>query len=107
MKRSTNAVGTIITDRRHRVVRAHAGAADCCSCIYMYCDSSDSIVYNVACAYARVGRTEDAIACLQRIMEHGDFLKNWAAKDSDLDSLRSDPGSRPSSASAVSRKFLR
>ena len=50
-----------------------------------------SIVYNVACAYALVGRTEDAIACLQRIMEHGDFLKNWAAKDSDLDSLRSDP----------------
>jgi non-specific serine/threonine protein kinase len=50
-----------------------------------------SIVYNVACAYALVGRREDAIACLQRIMEHGDFLKNWAAKDSDLDSLRSDP----------------
>jgi serine/threonine protein kinase/Flp pilus assembly protein TadD len=50
-----------------------------------------SIVYNVACAYALVGRTEDALACLQRIMEHGDFLKNWAAKDSDLDSLRSDP----------------
>jgi len=50
-----------------------------------------SIVYNVACAYALIGRTEDALACLQRVMEHGDFLKNWAAKDSDLDSLRSDP----------------
>jgi hypothetical protein len=25
------------------------------------------------------------------VMEHGTFYKNWAAKDSDLDSLRSDP----------------
>ncbi len=24
-------------------------------------------------------------------LEHGTFFKNWAAKDSDLDSLRSDP----------------
>jgi len=25
------------------------------------------------------------------VMVHGTFFKNWAAKDSDLDSLRSDP----------------
>jgi serine/threonine protein kinase/Flp pilus assembly protein TadD len=50
-----------------------------------------SILYNVACVYALLGKTEDALACLGKVMEHGTFYKNWAAKDSDLDSLRSDP----------------
>jgi serine/threonine protein kinase/Flp pilus assembly protein TadD len=49
-----------------------------------------SILYNVACVYALLGKTEDALACLGKVMEHGTFYKNWAAKDSDLDSLRSD-----------------
>jgi tetratricopeptide (TPR) repeat protein len=50
-----------------------------------------SILYNVACVYALLGRSEDALSCLGKVMEHGTFYKNWAAKDSDLDSLRSDP----------------
>jgi serine/threonine protein kinase/Flp pilus assembly protein TadD len=50
-----------------------------------------SILYNVACVYALLGQTEDALNCLGKVMEHGTFYKNWAAKDSDLDSLRSDP----------------
>jgi adenylate cyclase len=50
-----------------------------------------SILYNVACVYALLGRTEEALDCLRKVMEHGTFYKNWAAKDSDLDSLRSDP----------------
>jgi serine/threonine protein kinase/Flp pilus assembly protein TadD len=50
-----------------------------------------SILYNVACVYALLGRSEDALNCLGKVMEHGTFYKNWAAKDSDLDSLRSDP----------------
>jgi non-specific serine/threonine protein kinase len=50
-----------------------------------------SILYNVACVYSLLGRTEDAIGCLEKVMTHGTFYKNWAAKDSDLDSLRSDP----------------
>jgi serine/threonine protein kinase/Tfp pilus assembly protein PilF len=50
-----------------------------------------SILYNVACVYALLGRTEEALGCLGKVMEHGTFYKNWAAKDSDLDSLRSDP----------------
>jgi serine/threonine protein kinase/Flp pilus assembly protein TadD len=49
-----------------------------------------SILYNVACVYSLLGRTEDAISCLAKVMVHGTFYKNWAAKDSDLDSLRSD-----------------
>ncbi len=50
-----------------------------------------SILYNVACVYALLGKTEDSLDCLSKVMEHGTFFKNWAAKDSDLDSLRSDP----------------
>ena len=50
-----------------------------------------SILYNVACVYALLGRSEEALVCLGKVMEHGTFFKNWAAKDSDLDSLRSDP----------------
>ncbi len=50
-----------------------------------------SILYNVACVYSLLGRTEEAISCLEKVMEHGTFYKNWAAKDSDLDALRSDP----------------
>ena len=50
-----------------------------------------SILYNVACVYALLGNTEDALQCLGKVMEHGTFFKNWAAKDSDLDSLRFDP----------------
>jgi serine/threonine protein kinase/Flp pilus assembly protein TadD len=50
-----------------------------------------SILYNVACVYALVGRGEDALECLGKVMEHGTFYKNWAAKDSDFDSLRSEP----------------
>jgi serine/threonine protein kinase/Flp pilus assembly protein TadD len=50
-----------------------------------------SILYNVACVYALVGRGEDALDCLGKVLEQGTFYKNWAAKDSDFDSLRSDP----------------
>jgi TolB-like protein/Flp pilus assembly protein TadD len=51
-----------------------------------------SILYNVACVYALLGRTEDALDCLTKVMVHGGtFYKNWAAKDSDMDSLRTDP----------------
>jgi len=50
-----------------------------------------SILYNVACVYSLLGRTEEAIGCLEKVMEHGTFYKNWATKDSDLDSVRSDP----------------
>jgi adenylate cyclase len=50
-----------------------------------------SILYNLACVYSLLGRTEEAIDCLARVMEHGTFYENWATKDSDLDSLRSDP----------------
>src|SRR6202521_423107 len=49
-----------------------------------------SLLYKLAVVYALLGRSEDALSCLGKVMEHGTFYKNWAAKDSDLDSIRSD-----------------
>ncbi len=50
-----------------------------------------SILYNVACTYALLGQTEEAIDCLEKVMERGHWYRGWAAKDPDLDSLRSKP----------------
>ena len=50
-------------------------------------------VYNLACVAARRGRHEQALSLLRQALNHG--LTAWAAnhmdKDSDLDSLHSDP----------------
>jgi hypothetical protein len=48
-------------------------------------------IHNVACVYALLGSIEDAFACLEKVKKHGTFYKDWTAKDSDLDALRSDP----------------
>lgn len=50
-----------------------------------------SILYNVACTYALLGQTEEAIDCLEKVTERGHWYRDWAAKDPDLDSLRSNP----------------
>ncbi len=50
-----------------------------------------SIIYNVGCVYALSGETEKAIDCLEKATAQGDWYKGWAQKDSDLDSLRSNP----------------
>jgi adenylate cyclase len=50
-----------------------------------------SILYNVGCVYALSGEAEKAIDCLERAMARGNWYKGWAQKDSDLDSLRSNP----------------
>jgi tetratricopeptide (TPR) repeat protein len=50
-----------------------------------------AILYNVACVYGILGETEEAIACLQKAAGLGAFYKNWAAKDPDFDTMRSDP----------------
>ncbi len=50
-----------------------------------------TILYNVACVYSLLGYYDEAINCLEKVMEHGIFYKNWAAKDSDLDALRNNP----------------
>ena len=49
------------------------------------------ILYNIACVYAILGKSEEAIDCLDKAMTHAFWYKRWAQHDSDLDSLRTHP----------------
>jgi serine/threonine protein kinase/Flp pilus assembly protein TadD len=49
------------------------------------------ILYNVACVFALLGEAEEAINCLEKVITYGAWFKGWAAKDSELDSLRGFP----------------
>ena len=49
------------------------------------------ILYNVACVYALQAKTDEAIDCLDKAMNHAYWYKRWAKNDSDLDSLRNHP----------------
>jgi Flp pilus assembly protein TadD len=50
-----------------------------------------TMLYNVACVYALGGRSDEAIACLERAVDNGFGHKDWLEHDSDLDSLRGQP----------------
>jgi adenylate cyclase len=55
-------------------------------------DPEDSgVLYNVACVYALVGQTDDAIECLEKAIQNGFGHREWLENDSDLNSLRGDP----------------
>ncbi|MDQ6718558.1 MAG: protein kinase [Gemmatimonadota bacterium] len=55
-------------------------------------DAEDSmLLYNVACTYALLGMSDDALACLQRAVDNGFGHKEWIEHDSDFDSLRMVP----------------
>ena len=47
--------------------------------------------YNIACAYARMGRTEEALASLELAVESDSKIRSHMRKDPDLDILRADP----------------
>ncbi|HEV8385866.1 MAG TPA: protein kinase [Candidatus Acidoferrales bacterium] len=49
------------------------------------------ILYNIACVYSLLGKSEDAINCLEKAMAHAFWYKRWAQHDSDLDAVRSHP----------------
>jgi len=54
-------------------------------------DSEDSsVLYNVACLYAVLHRTEDALNCLRGVVRSG-WRKEWIKNDPDLISLRDNP----------------
>ncbi len=48
-------------------------------------------LYNVACGYALVGESEQALDCLERASIRGMAIADWAENDSDLASLRNEP----------------
>ena len=49
------------------------------------------VLYNTACFEALAGRRDDAIAHLRTAVELAPDTREWAAKDSDFDSIRDDP----------------
>jgi serine/threonine protein kinase/tetratricopeptide (TPR) repeat protein len=55
-------------------------------------DPEDSgMLYNIACLYAKLGETEDALNCLERAVKCGFGLKGWIENDPDLISLHAHP----------------
>ncbi len=51
-----------------------------------------NVLYNLGCHYAITGQHEKALENLGRGIKMYPFLKEWALQDSDLTSLRDDPG---------------
>jgi tetratricopeptide (TPR) repeat protein len=49
------------------------------------------LLYNVACMYASLGRSEQAIACLERAVDKGFGHREWIDNDPDLNSIRDNP----------------
>jgi tetratricopeptide (TPR) repeat protein len=47
-----------------------------------------SILYNVGCVYALLGKTAEALDCLEKAADNGFNQVEWIENDSDLDSLR-------------------
>jgi TolB-like protein/Flp pilus assembly protein TadD len=55
-------------------------------------DPNDSVVlYNVACNYATLGRTEQALDYLEQAVDHGTVNASWMRHDEDLSSLHGSP----------------
>jgi tetratricopeptide (TPR) repeat protein len=51
-------------------------------------------LYNLACCESLTGRKEDAIRHLRMAIEAAPMFREYAAKDSDLDAIREEPGFR-------------
>jgi hypothetical protein len=49
------------------------------------------LLFNAACFEARLGRTDDALAHLERAIAVDEGIKELIRSDDDLDSLRDDP----------------
>jgi serine/threonine protein kinase/cytochrome c-type biogenesis protein CcmH/NrfG len=49
------------------------------------------LLYNVGCIYSLLGRTEEAIDCLERSVKNGLTQKGWFEHDDNLDPIRQHP----------------
>ena len=49
------------------------------------------LLYNVACTYGLLGRTDDCLDALEQAVSKGWGDKSWLEHDSDLDSIRGEP----------------
>ncbi len=50
-----------------------------------------SIYFNAACMYAKLGKKEEALECLEQTFARGFGKRDWIEHDPDYDSLRDDP----------------
>ncbi|MGH9464173.1 MAG: protein kinase domain-containing protein [Thermoanaerobaculia bacterium] len=50
-----------------------------------------SAIVNAACVYAKLGKKEEALSCLERSFARGYGKRDWIEHDPDYDSLRDDP----------------
>jgi len=50
-----------------------------------------SVLYNVACLYAKLGEVEPAFAALEGAVQGGALHRDWLERDPDMDPLRGDP----------------
>lgn len=50
-----------------------------------------SVLYNIACVYAQLGSTDQAIKALTRALDNGFGHWQWIEHDTDFESLRSEP----------------
>jgi non-specific serine/threonine protein kinase len=48
-------------------------------------------LYNIGCLYSLLGRSEDALKCLENAVDQGFRDRAWFEHDNDLDSLREEP----------------
>ena len=55
-------------------------------------NEQDMANYNLACYYALLDRNKEAMDYLKEALENNESMKEWAREDSDLDSLRNEPG---------------
>jgi tetratricopeptide (TPR) repeat protein len=51
-----------------------------------------AVLYNLACAEAQIGKTEDAVEHVRRAVELDESLRQLARDDSDLEPIREHPG---------------
>jgi Flp pilus assembly protein TadD len=49
------------------------------------------LLYNVACVYSKIGKTEDAMSSLERAVDAGFGHKEWIEHDPDLGPIRDMP----------------
>jgi Flp pilus assembly protein TadD len=53
--------------------------------------NDSNTLYNAACTYGVLGRKAEALETLKKAFAAGYGLRDWAAKDTDLDCLHDDP----------------
>jgi serine/threonine protein kinase/Flp pilus assembly protein TadD len=63
-----------------------------------------AVLYNVCCAYAIVGKVDEALDCLEQCAKAGFHHRAWIEHDRDLDSLRGHPRYQAILAQVPSRK---